>query len=112
MCCFLEYSLFFLSLLPPSSPAIRVGTLTNLFLAGRNPTGVLFKYLFIWLHRLLIAARGILFASFGIFHCDTHVDLTGIKSTNFALQGAFLTTGPPVPSCGSVLFDSLKPDGL
>jgi len=35
------------------------------------------KYLFIWLHQVLVAAHGIFVSACGIFHCGTRVQLVG-----------------------------------
>ena len=83
----------------------------------------LFIYLFIWLHPVLVSARGIFSAACRIFccsvwalHCGAQASLVvahrlsclaacgilvsqpGIEPTSAALEGRFLTTGPPVKS--------------
>ena len=78
-----------------------------------------FIYLFIWLRRVLVVARGILVAACRIFHCSAWASLwlwcagskarglncptecgilvpqPGIEPMSPALEGGFLTTGPP-----------------
>ena len=87
-------------------------------------------YVFIWLRWVLVVARGIFIAACGIFHCSVRdlslqrvgsvvaalglscpvacgilVPQPGIKSASPALEGAFLTSGPPrkSPRCPSLL---------
>ena len=65
--------------------------------------------LLIWLHQVLVAARGIFIVSRGIFCTVAHgiscskacrilVPPLGIEPTSPALNGRFLTTGPPTKS--------------
>ena len=64
--------------------------------AGGRGVVLFFKHLFIWLHRVLAVACGIL------------VSQPGIEPVSPALEGRFSTIGPPGKSPGIVLNTSIE----
>ena len=73
----------------------------------------LFIYFYFWLHRVLVEARRTFAAARGLScpeACEILAPRPGIKPTSSALEGGFLTTGPPGKfPMSSVLFPDLRP---
>ena len=84
------------------SVALTANTLSNLYPAHCSSTmsfTLFFKYLFIWLHQVLVVAHrlpscGMLVCGLSYMACGILVPQAGIKPGSPVLQGEFLTPGP------------------
>ena len=69
---------------------------------------LIFIYLFIWLRQELVAACGLFHVACGLscpVACGILVPRPGIEPAFLALEGVFLTTGPPGKSPSCLLFE-------